>query len=82
MSLLVTLRIVCFPIECGCQVFWSKYWDFTAANSKAFFLNSKFFSQYYIAYLEFTLTLEHFGKEMNLMALVFPKSLTPKNKVT
>ena len=39
------------------------------------------FSQFFCAFLEFTLIFEHFQKKMTLIAYVFPKLRTPKHMV-
>ena len=39
------------------------------------------FSQYFSSFLKSTLPLEHFQKNMNFIADVFPKLRTPKNMV-
>ena len=39
------------------------------------------FSQFFCAFLEFTLIFEHFQKKMTLIAYVFPKLRTPKHLV-
>ena len=42
----------------------------------------KTFSQFFIAFLECTLNLEHFKKQMSLIAQVFLKLLTVNNVLT
>ena len=38
----------------------------------------KTFSGFFIAFLKCALNLEHFEKKINILAYLFPKSLTPK----
>ena len=38
--------------------------------------------QFFIAFLEFTLNVEHFEKKMSLIAQVFLRLLTPKDVLT
>ena len=45
------------------------------------FQKEQTFSDFFCAFLKFTLNLQHFQKKMTLMADLFPKLRTPKNMV-
>ena len=47
-----------------------------------YFKNKKLFSQVFFAFSKSTLNLQHFQKNVTLIAYVFPKLRTPKGVVT